>query len=181
MPVNKNNMPIINYVAYDIETTGLSPYRDKIIEIGAVKVIDNEVVKIFQELINPLIKIPADATKVNGITNTMVKDCRYIEDVLPDFIDFTGDLPLVAHNADFDYSFIKNKWFELTGGMLNKEHYCTMKQYRSYYKSNYRVPPTSARLDDVYRTLCGEPITDHHRALSDAMAVMKIFKIISGE
>jgi len=96
-------------IAFDIETTGLYPEQgDRIVEIGAVPIIGTEVLLElgFEALINPGIPIPPDISRINGITDDMVRDAPTLESVLPKFLDFIGDLPLIAHNAPFDVGFI---------------------------------------------------------------------------
>ena len=95
-----------DYVVFDLETTGINPERDSIIEISALKVKDHRVVEEFSTLVNPGRHIPAGATAVNGITDDMVADAPLIEEVLPQFLEFCQGCVPVAHNAGFDMSFI---------------------------------------------------------------------------
>ncbi len=95
-----------SYVVFDTETTGLKDQVDQIIEIGALKVIDNEVVEEFDVLINPETEIPEIITEITGITQEMVVQEKTISEVLPKFLEFVGDLPVVCHNAPFDIGFI---------------------------------------------------------------------------
>ena len=95
-----------SYVVFDTETTGLKDQVDQIIEIGALKVIDNEVVEEFDVLINLETEIPEIITEITGITQEMVVQEKTISDVLPKFLEFVGDLPVVCHNAPFDIGFI---------------------------------------------------------------------------
>lgn len=96
----------MEFVAFDLETTGIDPSIDKIVEIGAVRFSGSNPIKGFGYLINPEISIPTEASSVNGITDEMVKNKPKIEEVLELFSDFCGDLPLVAHNASFDFKFL---------------------------------------------------------------------------
>jgi len=94
-------------VVFDLETTGFSPRSgDEIVEIGAIKVHGNEVISEFHSMINPLRPISDGASAVNGITHYMVQDAPLIEEILPDFVEFIDDAPLVAHNANFDLPFL---------------------------------------------------------------------------
>lgn len=97
---------IMKFVAFDLETTGTRPSSDMIVEVGAVMFDGDQALKGFGCLVDPGISIPADASAVNGITDEMVRGKPRITDVLSDFADFCGDLPLVAHNAPFDYKFL---------------------------------------------------------------------------
>lgn len=95
-----------DYVVFDLETTGFDPYTDKIIEIGALKYQDNNLVAKFSELVNPQTFIPEKITQITGISDNDVKSARTIEEVLPDFLNFIEDYPLVAHNNSFDVKFL---------------------------------------------------------------------------
>lgn len=102
-----------HFIAIDIETTGLSPSKDRIIELGAVEFIDGREVRRFSTLINVGISIPATATQVNHITNDMIRDAPSEQIVYPSFINFLGDAVkgkvfLCAHNASFDFGFLEN-------------------------------------------------------------------------
>lgn len=96
----------MKFVAFDLETTGTKPKEDMIVEIGAVLFDGPNAVKGYGTLVNPGVPIPPDASAVNGITDDMVAGKPSIAEVLADFADFCGDLPLVAHNAPFDYKFL---------------------------------------------------------------------------
>ncbi len=104
------------FVAFDLETTGLVPQKDEIIEIGAVKFtvkVENgqvmpQKIKEFQTFVKPNMMIPAEATRVNHITDKMVENAPLVADCLRQFTAFCGqDTILVAHNADFDTGFLK--------------------------------------------------------------------------
>jgi DNA polymerase-3 subunit epsilon len=96
----------MDFIAFDLETTGIQPKTDAVVEIGAVRFCGTEPVDSFCTLINPGRPIPPDASAVNGITDEMVADQPGIETVLAGLADFCGDLPLVAHNAPFDFKFL---------------------------------------------------------------------------
>ena len=95
------------FIVFDIETTGLSVLNCKITEIGAVKIQNGEVVERYNTFVNPECPIPEEITKLTSITDEMVADARKIDEVLPEFLSFVGDRLLIAHNADFDTSFIR--------------------------------------------------------------------------
>ena len=95
------------FVVFDIETTGLSPASCKITEIGAVKVKNGEVIEVYNTFVNPEIPIPEEIIELTSITNEMVADARKIDEVLPEFLAFVGQRLLIAHNANFDISFIR--------------------------------------------------------------------------
>lgn len=106
--VNEKGQPLDDtYVVFDLETTGFSPIKDKIIEIGAVKVEHGEITDKFSTFVNPKVPIPFQITQLTSITDQMVIGAPDIETVLPQFMEFIGDAALVAHNASFDVSFIE--------------------------------------------------------------------------
>ena len=94
------------FVAFDTETTGLNPRLDRIVEIGAVKFDNQGLIARFSTLINPGIPMPAEATRVNNISDEMLKGKPYLNEVLPDFLHFIRGAALAAHNAPFDSGFI---------------------------------------------------------------------------
>lgn len=98
---------IEDYIALDIETSGLNPASDKVIEIGMAKVKQGEIVDRYQTLVNPGIAISPRITQLTGITDEMVKNEPKMEDLIDDVVEFMEDLPLLGHNIIFDYSFMK--------------------------------------------------------------------------
>ena len=99
-------------VSIDLETTGLNPKRDRIIEIGAVKVIDGKEAAVFHRLVNPGRDLEERVTELTGITNEELVGAPYIEDILPELADFLGDAILLGHNVIFDYSFLKKAYVD---------------------------------------------------------------------
>ena len=95
-----------SYVAVDLETTGLDPKRDKIIEIGAVRVEAGEITADFESFVNPYRLLEARTKSLTGIRDRDVADARGIDAVLPGFLNFAGELPLLGHRIFFDYSFL---------------------------------------------------------------------------
>ena len=99
----------LTYVVFDLETTGLYPNSgDSITEFGAVKIKDGKIIDRYDELINPGKDLSEEIIKITGITNEILKDKRNEHDGIVDFMKWVGDLPMVAHNAKFDISFIEN-------------------------------------------------------------------------
>ena len=97
----------MDFVAFDLETTGTMADVHQIVEIGAIRYKGYESDAIYSTLVDPRCPMPEDATQVNGITDAMLKGKPFIENLLESFTDFCGDLPLVAHNAPFDIQFLK--------------------------------------------------------------------------
>ncbi|EFD04373.1 PolC-type DNA polymerase III [Peptostreptococcus anaerobius] len=98
-----------DYTVIDIETSGLNPEKNEILELGAVRVRDNIVVAEYEQLIRPRKSISKEATKVNGLTKRMLIDEPFVEDVIWDFKDFLGKDVLIGHNIEFDLEFIRNQ------------------------------------------------------------------------
>ena len=96
-----------NFIAVDIETTGLSPIKDKIMEIGAIGVMDGEIVEKYSQLIDPKVELSERITNLTGITNEMLENKPEQKMVIHEFYEFAGELPLLGHNILFDYSFLK--------------------------------------------------------------------------
>ena len=94
------------YIAFDIETTGLDPMYDEIIEIGAIKIENGREVQVFNTLVKPEYEINEFISKLTGITNEVVKKSPSIDEVLSKFIEFIGDLIILGHNVNFDINFI---------------------------------------------------------------------------
>ena len=126
-----------SYVVFDTETTGLKDQFDKIIEIGALKVIENEIVEEFSVLINPEIDIPEIITNITGITNEMVLHKKTIDMVLPEFMEFVGDLPVICQNAPFDLGFINTNLSKLGMPLLNNPALDTVELARTYIPRAY--------------------------------------------
>ncbi|MGF7399618.1 PolC-type DNA polymerase III [Thermoanaerobacterium thermosaccharolyticum] len=157
-----------SFVVFDIETTGLSSINDSIIEIGAVKIKDCRIVDTFETFVNPQIHISNFITKLTGITDDMVKRYPPIDEVLPKFLDFIKGSTLVAHNANFDVTFIKTKAKNL-GIEVDNPVLDTLELSRHMYENlkNYK-------LDTVAQHL-GVSLENHHRAVDDARATAEIF------
>ncbi|MGN0168369.1 MAG: PolC-type DNA polymerase III [Acetatifactor sp.] len=98
---------IQSYVSIDLETTGLNPKTDKIIEIGAVKIIDGQSREAFSTFVNPGRKLEQRIVELTGIGDADLKEAPFIEEVLPGLLDFLENLPLLGHSVLFDYSFLK--------------------------------------------------------------------------
>ncbi len=157
-----------SYVVFDIETTGLSQHYDKITEIGAVKVVDGIIVDEFGELVNPKRHIPDKIVNLTGISNEMVADKPIIDEVLPIFLDFCKDSCLVAHNAEFDISFIVEAAYNL-GIDFNYPYVDTL------FLSRFLNPELrNHRLDTLARKY-EVRLLNHHRAVDDATATAQVF------
>lgn len=101
------------YIAIDLETTGMHPKDDRIIEVGAVKVENGKIKEQFSTFVNPRMEVPLRIQELTGITTAMAKSGMMVEEAIPKLLEFCEEMPLLAHNIMFDYSFIKHKAINL--------------------------------------------------------------------
>ncbi|CUX48213.1 PolC-type DNA polymerase III [Clostridium sp. C105KSO13] len=156
------------YIVFDLETTGFSAIKDKIIEIGAVKVVNGKIVDRFSTFVNPRRPIPFEITKLTSITDEMVMGSPDIEVVLPEFLEFVGDGVLVAHNAGFDVGFIEQncRYQDITPHFVYVD---------TVALARVLLPALSRyKLNTVAKAL-GISLENHHRAVDDAAATAEIF------
>lgn len=156
------------FICFDIETTGLSAARDKITEIGAVKVENGVITDTFSTFANPEMPIPQKITQLTGITDDMIKDAPSQSEAVSAFLEFAGDNVLVAHNAPFDTSFIA-KACEDMGREYNYTSIDTVAISRAIL-----TDIKNCKLDTVAKFLrLGD--FNHHRATDDAEMLARIF------
>ena len=159
---------INSYVCIDLETTGLNPKTDKIIEIGAVKVIDGEIVGSYSSYVNPGRRLEERIIALTGISQEQVDDAPDIEQVLPQLLDFLEDLPLLGHRVLFDYSFLKKA--AVNGKQsFEKQGIDTLRIARCF------LPELEKRSLEY---LCKYYEIPHHahRALADAEATVALYQ-----
>ncbi|MDD5995019.1 MAG: PolC-type DNA polymerase III [Clostridiales bacterium] len=158
-----------DYVVFDLETTGFSQEKDKIIEIGAVRVKNGKICEKYSTFVNPERGIPERITDLTSITNDMVKEAPTIETVLPEFLEFIGDSVLVAHNAGFDHGFIRQKAKE-QGMETDFTVVDTVGLARVLFPELAKY-----KLDNIAKKL-KISLENHHRAVDDAGATAEIFE-----
>lgn len=125
------NQYVSDYVVFDLETTGVRPDADEIIEISAIRVRGHEAVDQFSTLVNPGRLIPAAATRVNHITDDMVADAPELPEALEDFLEFAGKDILVGHNIQsFDLKFICNAAMRVRGSEVENDYIDTLHMAR---------------------------------------------------
>lgn len=161
-----------SYIAFDVETTGLNPEENEIIEIGALKVRGGKVQERFMEFIRPKVMISSAITKLTGITNEMVEQARSRREVVSEFLEFCGDDILIGHNVIFDYSFVKVS--ALGEGMLfEKAGIDTLKIARKVHKD--MESKSLGNLCDYYNIENNAA----HRAYHDALATAKLYQTLA--
>lgn len=157
-----------SYIVLDIETTGLDPKTEKIIEIGAARVRDGQVAETYQTLVNPARKLTERIVELTGITDDMLCGAPYIEEVLPAFLDFAGEDLLLGHSVRFDYSFLKR-------AAVNQKYAFEKKAVDTLKLARLCLPELPSR---SLGALCEHYGIGHtaHRALGDALATHALYQ-----
>ena len=165
---SKNQSLDDSYVVFDLETTGFSPNTCKIIEIGAVKVENGTITERFSEFVNPQVPIPFKIEELTGIRDDMVMGAETIEEILPRFMEFCEGCVMIAHNAEFDMSFIRKNCMDLD---IPCDHTVgdTVAMARILLPALHRF-----KLDTVAKAL-KISLENHHRAVDDAECTAHIF------
>lgn len=176
-PVKRNQKRRINmttsYVSIDLETTGLNPKLDKIIEIGAVKVVDGEIAGTFHSYVNPGRKLEERITELTGIRQEQVDNAPDIEEIFPALIEFLEELPLLGHRVLFDYSFLKKAAVNLKLP-FEKQGIDTLRIARCFLTElEHRTLPYLCEYYGISH--------DAHRALADAEATGTLYGILCRE
>jgi len=159
------------YVVVDLETTGGAPGGGRIIEIGAYRMIGPRIEEEFQTLVRPWTRIPRFISAMTSITNEMVADAPPIEDVLPEFRRFLGDAVMVAHNAQFDSTFLDLEFRRLFGIGLKNPVLCTLRLSRRL------LPSLRRRNLGALAEHFGLSTQDRHRGLGDARMAAELLSI----
>ncbi|MBQ1687826.1 MAG: 3'-5' exoribonuclease [Lachnospiraceae bacterium] len=158
-----------SFVAVDLETTGLRPDRDEIIEIGALKYVDGVCVDTFSQLVKPNKRISVRIKEITGIDNEMVADAPKIETVLPAFVSFVGDEGvLLGHNLRFDYSFLKT-YCKMLGIAFQMQGLDTLKLARAL------LPDLEKKNLGMVSQYYGIVNPNAHRAFTDAKTTADVY------
>jgi DNA polymerase-3 subunit alpha (Gram-positive type) len=163
-----------SYVAFDLETTGLRPKYDKILEIGAVKVECGEVTGTYETFIDCGVKIPERITELTGITEAMVEGSPGIAEAVEGFLTFSGEHVLLGHNIRFDYSFMKRNVVNL-GGTYERSGLDTLAIARLC------LPELPSRALDKLAAHYEIPQEQHHRAFDDALTTARLYERLKEE
>lgn len=154
---------IYDYIALDVETTGLNPSKNRVLEIGAVKVLGRNISGSYSSLINTGVAVSYQIQKLTGITDAMRESGKRIGEVFPEFLAFCQDLPIVGHNVQFDFGFLKQEAANL-GLIFEKDALDTLRIARQV------LPDLPSR---SLEAMCRHYHVDQgnaHRALDDAMS-----------
>ena len=160
---------IRSYIALDLETTGLSPKEDRIIEIAAVKVENGVIRDRYVTLVNPGRLLEARITELTGITDEMIREAPVMEEILEEVLEFCGGLPLLGHNITFDYSFLKQAAINQKRS-FEAEAVDTLKLCRRY------MPEEEKKNLGAACAFYGIDLSGAHRALADAMGAHLLYE-----
>jgi DNA polymerase III subunit epsilon len=163
------------FTVFDTETTGLDPKLCRVVEAGGLRFDSRGIIARFNSLINPKSPMPAEASRINGITDAMLADQPDPGQVIPDFIRFVGDSVLIAHNAPFDISFINEELSRLGLPPLKNRVIDT----RIFAREMFPGLPKYALQDLAQRF--GIEALDAHRAEDDARVCMELFLVCLAE
>lgn len=158
-----------SYITLDLETTGLRPGTDRILEIGAIKVINGKAEDSYCTFIDPQMAIPARITEITGITQNMVNGHPGNEEAVTHLVDFCEGLPLLGHNIIFDYSFVKHSAVNL-GAAFEKEGVDTLKIAKKV------LPDLKSRSLQYLRKFYRIEQEQAHRALDDAKTTFYLYE-----
>lgn len=164
----------MNYLAIDLEMTGLNVKKDRILEIGAVRMSDGQPQETFSAMIHPHVMLSAQITDLTGITQEMADMGEELSVVLPRFLEFAGSLPLLGHNLMFDYSFLKQACVN-AGLPFERSGIDTLKLARRFLPASQ--PKKLTALRELYQIDTGTV----HRAASDALAAALVYERLSEE
>jgi len=169
LPDRKTQVYSVIFVAFDCETTGFNPKKERVVEIGAVKFRHGEVIEARSWMMNPGTPIPVWASEVHGITDDMVENKPSFKEAYPDFLAFTRGAVLIAHNAVFDISFIKAEAERAGLDVPPNDVLDSLKLFRVWLPGL-----KSYALEQVAKAL-GVDAGGYHRALADSVYVKLIF------
>lgn len=190
----------VNYVAFDLETTGLRPTVDRILEIGAVRVEDGEVTGTYETLVDHALPIPKRITELTGITEEMTAGAPDIREAVEGFLRFSGDAVLLGHNIPFDYGFMKRNVLNLR--LLQKGGDAARRGQAAPHSENASRLGGARETEDSYERMGLDtltiaravlpqlesksldklaawyqiPLEHHHRAMDDAMTTAQLFE-----
>lgn len=162
------------FTAFDTETTGLSSKYEKIIEIGAVKFDKNGIIDTYSVLINPEKTISSEITRITGITNEMVSDCKTFSEITPSFLNFINETKLVAHNSKFDIGFVNAELEKTPYNNLRKSQCNAVDTVKVAQKVFPALP--CYKLQELAKHF-NIKVDAAHRAYDDARVCMELFVI----
>lgn len=172
---SKEAIKVSSYIVVDVETTGFSNVSDRIIEVAAVKCVNDEIVDRFSTLINPGRFIPAKITRLTGIANSDVVDAPPFSQIADGLMNFIGTQPVVAHNASFDARFLANE-LSRAGYAFDFKYIDTLQLARKAFPEL-----ENHKLKTLIKALDLSPLDHQHRALADAEVCHTLFQRCKSE
>jgi len=170
-----SDLNLDEFIALDLETTGLDTKNDNIIEISACRFINGKFIEDYSTLVNPQINIPNNIIEITGITNEMVLDAPSIDKVLPEILNFIDKLPIIGHNITFDYNFLynscKNNCIHFPEIFLYDTY--SLARLLLYYNTNFSLIALCNYFDIA--------LEEAHRAKSDSISTGKLFNCLIQE
>lgn len=167
-----------DYIVIDVETTGLNPEKDAVIELGAMKIIDRKITETFQALILVDITIPAVITKLTGLdVEILQKEGQTLDDAVAGFIEFCGNQPLIAHNMDFDRSFLNKAMEKCSLPPIQNHTIDTLAMAKRMYRGlkSYKLKDLEAYLK-LAHTVDNTPKYNSHRSLGDCYVTHMLYQ-----
>lgn len=168
-PDSFSHIDEFDLVIFDFETTGLDANRDEIIEIGGLKVSQGKVKEEFSSLIKPSIPLDEAITQITGITSKMLEGQPSFHSIIPNFLEFIDGCILVAHNADFDMSFLRSACDRL-GYQIDWPCFCTLKMARAY------LPDLESKNLDSLAQYYGLQFEARHRSIGDCKVTSSVLQ-----
>lgn len=159
------------YLVMDVETTGLSSVEHEIIEIGALKISDGKIEATFQALVKSKVSVPKSIEALTGISDIMLEqEGKELEEVLPEFLSFAGNIPVVSHNGDFDYSFLRAACQQLNLPSFSNRCVDTLKIARRLVDDvkNYKL--------STLLTYFGIDVLTMHRSIEDCEMTFHLYE-----
>ncbi len=167
--IQSGDRRVHSYIALDTETTGLNPKQDRIIEIGAARVLDGMETECFQTLVNPRRLLDLRVSELTGITDGMLADAPDMDEVLDRFLEFAGDLPVLGHNILFDFSFLKR-------AAVNRQREFERQGVDTLALCRHFMPKDVRKSLNAACAFCGIRREGSHRALGDARDAHRLYQ-----
>jgi len=165
----------VNYTVIDLETTGLDPAFDEIIEMSALKIRNNEIIEEYSTLVQPKYEIDEFITELTGITHEMLENAPLLEDKINEFISFIGEDIIMGHNVNFDINFLYDNYLKIEKEKLKNDYVDTMRLAKNYLKefNHHRL----IDLVDYYKI----NVEGFHRAMLDCKSTFDIYNNIKAD
>lgn len=174
--MNHTLLQNVEFTALDIETSGLNPNENEILEIAAIRFDRDKILNTYNFLVKPTKPLQMNAQLINGITPKMLENARFLDDVLPDFLNFIKDTALVIQNSEFDLSFLLLEAQKRQLSFPTLPVFCTLNLTRKFFPGLQRYNLNSLReFFQIEKMNTTSSRHSFHEALDDSFAAMKVF------